>query len=99
MIVVDDSFRLDRNAINSSQGQILNLSFTSSRAGPVRILIYNSAGELAHRLLDITLASPRAWSGTWDGRNSSGNLLSSGVYLIHFSGPVQSQTRRVAILR
>lgn len=46
----------------------------------VRLLIYNSRGELVRTLVNQT-QSPGQHTATWNGRDDSGNLLSSGLYL------------------
>jgi flagellar hook assembly protein FlgD len=94
-----DLFIVDRNALNSSQGQILNIRLGASMGGRVSLRIYNSSGELIRTLLDREAPGSLAWNLVWDGRNDNGDLAASGVYLIRFSGPRLTETRRLVIIR
>ncbi len=57
-----------------------HISFTLSKAAHVRLLIYNISGQQVNALLDDDLGSGR-YAVAWDGRNASGQPVSSGLYV------------------
>jgi len=94
-----DQFLLDKNSIKLSRGEKVGIRLSTSRRGRARVLIYNSAGELVVKISDRVFEGPSAWIESWDGTNNSGEKVASGIYIIHYAGPVQSQSRRLAVVR
>jgi flagellar hook assembly protein FlgD len=78
-----DRLSLDRNLFNPEGGEDLTISFPSTAPGD-RIEIYTLMGE-------------RVWSRgvggltfvVWDGRNSEGDVVASGVYLVRLGEDVR----------
>ena len=56
---------------------------------PPQLSVYDAAGRMVRRL-------PSAWSTTWDGRSSSGQLLPAGTYFIE--ARTQTERRLVKVL-
>lgn len=98
-VTAPDEFGLDRNAFNPESGQKLFIRLSASRAGSARLTVYNSAGELVANLSYRNLEGPSAWLDSWDGTNDHGEIVASGVYLVHFAGPAHSSSRRIAVIR
>ena len=67
--------------------------------GKVSLVVYNTAGELVKRLVERNI-SGRGVSETvtWDGRNDAGDLVASGVYIIHLQGK-RSFWGKVAVVK
>jgi hypothetical protein len=73
----------------------------SSRAGegtPVRLRIYNMLGELVHTLVDETMF-PGNYAVRWDGRNTRGENVASGIYIYQLVTEEFRQTKRMIFLR
>ena len=74
------------------------VSLAIPAAGPVRIDIYDTKGRLVRRLLDTHLAEG-PHRVVWDGRDTAGRQLASGVYLLQLRSRLHEQTRKVTLLR
>ncbi|MFH0920190.1 MAG: DNRLRE domain-containing protein, partial [Fibrobacterota bacterium] len=55
-------------------------TFSSRKAIPVRLLIYNIRGQLVKNLVQDE-KTPSAYSVIWNGKANNGRLVASGVYL------------------
>ncbi|MFH1681162.1 MAG: fibronectin type III domain-containing protein, partial [Candidatus Eisenbacteria bacterium] len=73
----------------------------SSPAGsyPVRIAVYNSAGEEVRLLLNETLSSGTTSEVLWDGSDYRGNPVASGLYYCRFEAGSYAETRRMTLIR
>jgi len=80
----------------------LNVSFPTGGPGgvaaPAEVVIYDVAGRQIR-----TLASGSYQTGfeqvTWDGRDSHGKLVSSGIYFIRATSGSSQQTKKLVIVR
>jgi hypothetical protein len=74
------------------------IAFSTAKAGPVKLRIYNTKGQLVR-----TLASDTRGAGlhriVWDGRNNNRNPVSSGMYLYKLDVPGYSRTRKMMLLK
>ena len=79
------------------------IPYRLSEAGPVSLSIYNAAGELIRTLsLGYQLAGfyeNRERAAYWDGRNTLGERVASGVYFYQLVTPSFQQTQRMLILK
>ena len=79
------------------------IPYRLSEAGPVSLSIYNATGELI-RTLSLGYQSAgfyqnRERAAYWDGRNTLGERVASGVYFYQLVTPSFQQTRRMLILK
>jgi flagellar hook assembly protein FlgD len=74
--------RLDPNYPNPFNPSTA-IAFTLDQAGAVRLEIYDLRGRLVAMLVDEVLPAGRH-EVMWDGTDSSGRAMSSGVYLSRF---------------
>jgi sugar lactone lactonase YvrE len=74
------------------------LRFVLDANAPVRLIIYNAAGQQVRLLVD---GERQAGENTavWDGRNDSGRLTASGTYLYILQAGAQQLNGRVTFLR
>ena len=79
------------------------IPYRLSESGPVSLSIYNAAGKLIRTLsLGYQLAGfyqNRERAAYWDGRNTLGEPVASGVYFYQLVTPSFQQTRRMLILK
>ncbi|MCY3551982.1 MAG: T9SS type A sorting domain-containing protein [Candidatus Poribacteria bacterium] len=79
------------------------IPYRLSEAGPVSLSIYDTAGALIRTLsLGYQLAGfyeNRERAIYWDGRNTLGETVASGVYFYQLVTPSFQQTRRMLILK
>ena len=74
-----------------------------SEAAPVTLLIYDATGQRIRTLsLGVQAAGfyqSRSRAAYWDGRNDSGEQVSSGVYFYQLSTPSEHQMKRMVIVK
>jgi len=64
----------------------------------VRLLIYNSAGQIVKTLVN-DIQTVGDYRVTWDGRNDSGNLVSSGIYFYELSSAAKISVGKMVYIR
>ncbi len=94
---VPAAFALDQNYPNPFN-PTTTIGFSLPKSENVRILIYNSIGQLVKTLVDNHF-SAGSYKVTWDGRNVSGSSVSSGVYFYKLTTKGFSQTRKMLLMK
>lgn len=74
------------------------VSFSLTRAGRVRVSVYDVQGRLVKVLLDEALGTGDHRT-LWDGSDQRGQAASSGVYLIRLQTPQGETTRRATLIK
>jgi parallel beta-helix repeat protein len=64
----------------------------------VRLSIYNTRGALVASLVDMA-GTPGAYSAHWDGTDSEGRAVSSGVYFYRLQTGAVAVTRKMVLIR
>jgi serine protease len=82
---------------NPSRGSP-TLSFRTSRAGPVRVQLFDVRGRLIRRLVEGQYPAGERLV-RWDGKDDRGRTVGSGVYFFRVVTPDGVENRRVAVLR
>jgi hypothetical protein len=95
-----------RNAFDPARGESAPIQLVQVQSGRTWIKVYNLAGEWIRTLFDQDLPAgysldyPFVSDLAWDGRNERGEVVASGVYLIHAEGQGKyHQTRKVAVIK
>ena len=74
----------------------VEIRYSVSRLGMVSLVVYDMRGRVVRTLVD----GPRCegeHSVTWDGRNSAGTPVASGMYFYRLSTPGQSESSKIVI--
>ena len=79
------------------------IPYQLNQASEVSLSVYSSEGKLV-RQIDLGLKAAGNYQRTeraiyWDGRNASGESVSSGVYFYRLQAGDYSQTRKMVILK
>ena len=69
-----------------------------SIGGSVQVTVYSVLGQPVRQIVNEVLPNGY-YSRVWDGRDNTGNVLSTGVYLIHFNNVLATYTYPVALLK
>jgi len=64
----------------------------------VKLFIFDVRGRLVRKLID-TVLEPGRHRAVWDGRNETGQRVSSGVYLYTLRSAAKTFTRRMVLLK
>ncbi|MEK7388115.1 MAG: M4 family metallopeptidase [Elusimicrobiota bacterium] len=86
------------NVFNPLAGEKATIKYSIASSGHVVIKLYTVTGGYIATLLDD---EKPAGKGTlnWDGRNSVGAVVASGIYLVRIDGPGIHKTQKVAIVK
>jgi hypothetical protein len=74
------------------------INFSVPKTGIVNISVYNSIGQLVKVLTNDNYV-PGTYQVTWNGTNSSGNLVSSGVYFYRLTAKDYVTTMKMVFLK
>ncbi|UCG53025.1 MAG: choice-of-anchor D domain-containing protein [Candidatus Latescibacterota bacterium] len=74
------------------------ISFTLPERGKTRLSVYNIEGSLVATLVDGTLGEGFK-QVTWDGKDSHGNQVSTGVYFYRLTSGKRALTRKMVFLK
>ncbi len=74
------------------------INFDLPQKGQVELVVYNSIGQKIATLVKGSKPAGR-YSYRWDGRNSSGNGVASGVYFYRLSSGKHTAVRKMLLLR
>lgn len=100
-----NSVLLFRNAFNPAIGEQLPVQYAIQQSGHVWVKVFTLNGEYVATIFDEDVPNASADQPflssrkTWDGHNSEGQLVASGVYLIHLEAPGYRQNARVAVIK
>jgi hypothetical protein len=91
-----------KTALNANYPNPFNptttISFELAESGNTNLKIYNTKGQLVRQLLNSEMSA-----GThhlvWDGRDSSGRPVSSGLYLYRLNSKNYSKTRKMMLMK
>jgi flagellar hook assembly protein FlgD len=75
------------------------ISFELPAPGPVSIKIYDVGGRLIRNLLEGGSLEAGRHSVHWDGRNSAGKPMGSGIYYIRLEAESGKDTGSITLLR
>lgn len=95
--VIPSEFALEQNYPNPFN-PTTTIRYHLSSDSDIRLEIFNTLGQRVRVLADQQQAAG-SYSRTWDGRNSSGDLVSSGVYFYRLSTGDFVQSRRMLLLK
>ena len=76
----------------------ITIEFSVSRDGPVKIEVFNAAGQRLSILVDETLTAG-TYKTVWDGLDPNGMRVSSGVYLYRMQAGDFVATRSMTLLK
>ncbi len=74
------------------------ISYYTAKAEPVQITIYNQKGQ-AVKTWDVQSEGKGMHSLSWDGRDDSGQSVSSGVYYYRMNSGKYSSTRKMVLMK
>ena len=86
------------NIFNPAKGDKTTAKFDVQSGGRVTIKLYSMSGALIATLFDGEVESGKG-SVDWSGRNLSGSVVASGIYLLRMEGPGISKTQKIAIVK
>jgi flagellar hook assembly protein FlgD len=89
--------RLDQNSPNPFN-PMTRISFGMSKEAPASLVIYDLTGRAVRTLVSETL-KPGEYARTWDGLDSDGHEVSSGIYFYKLETDAFNSTRKMVLLK
>lgn len=90
-------FALCQNSPNPFNS-VTTISYNLPSACHVELTVYNISGQEVNKLID-DFQKAGSHAAKWDGRNSEGKEVTSGLYYYKICTPYESQFRRMLLLR
>jgi len=90
-------YSLDQNRPNPFNG-VTTISYSTRRFGSVSLIVYNILGQLVRTLVDGN-QSAGPHTVIWDGRDSSGRDMASGIFFYKLQTADFSAVRKMAYLK
>lgn len=92
------AYSLGRPYPNPSPAGQVTIAFALKAAGPTALKLYNIQGQLVRTLASGDMKAGY-YQAPWDGRDSRGRAVSSGVYFYQLDSGGFSATRKLMVLR
>jgi len=93
------SLSLSVSAVPNPFNPQTTVRFELPTAGPVRLVVYNLAGQPVRTLLDGEYLSAGSHAVVWDARDGQGRPVASGMYLLRWTGQGQTILQKITLLR
>jgi flagellar hook assembly protein FlgD len=90
------------NPFNPSKNQLTRFTYVANdRDRLVQLRIYTLSGALVLQWDEETIVQGNAYTHNWDGRNSNGDIVARGLYLVNLMdvGDASGVTKRVYVVK
>lgn len=95
---IPETFTLAQNFPNPFNGST-QLRFTMKTSAKMTLSIFNVNGELVHQLFSDSLMTAGTHTFSWDGVDSAGQTLSSGVYYYQLRSARERQAKKMLLVK
>ncbi len=96
-VMLTNDFNLSNNYPNPFNPTTV-IEYTVPKAGPVNLTIYDMLGNKVRTLVDQDM-SPGTYHAVWDGRDNTGNTVSTGVYFYQLQGENALITKKMTFIK
>jgi hypothetical protein len=87
------------NVFRPLQGTPLSIGFKALNDDHITVKIFSLSGTLMRSVLDLDVKSGVIYTSSWDGKNTQGDVIASGIYFISVHGLRQSAIKKVILLK
>jgi hypothetical protein len=87
-----------QNVVRPASAQPLQVAVQLARAQHVTINIYTRSGKLVKTLMD-QMQNAGTFDAVWQGVNAKGQVVGSGVYIVHIKTDTFEEKRKVVVVR
>lgn len=94
----EGSVELTDNLFRPLKGPNCKIDVTIFVGGDITIKVYTPNGGFVRTIYDGP-ANAGVLSRFWDGKTDNGNIVASGLYLIHVKGPNTNKTEKVVVIK
>ena len=96
--IVTESYAIVTNYPNPFNPET-TIRYQIKNAGSLTLAIYNINGDLINKLVDNKHHQPGTYELNWNGKNISGQLVSSGIYFCRLISPTQIISNKMMLVR
>jgi len=96
-VEIPSEFTLKQNYPNPFNAQT-RIAFSLASPGNVKLEVFDITGKLVRKIVDARLKAGNH-QVIWDGKNDSGRIVSSGIYLYRLSAPDNSSVRKMTLVK
>lgn len=89
---------IKQNVVRPSVNKPARIDVKIAKAQRVVVKIYSLRGKLIKTLAD-RVANAGTFEAVWEGVNQKGNLVSSGIYIVHIKTDTFEEKRKLAVVR
>ena len=89
---------LRKNYFNPLRGECASISVQVTAAGRLKVKLYTLLGQLVSSWIDQDVGAG-SFSYSWCGRNSAGEMVATGGYLLRVEAPDQKKLFKVAVVK
>jgi len=94
-----DEFGVSKNLFKPKKDKELIIRCRVSIPGKFSLRIYNSAGEQVRVLRNVEQTSPLREDIRWNGKNSDGNPVASGIYVIYVESKIAKWIGKLMVVQ
>lgn len=88
-----------KNVFKPEEGGKVDIAMRAPVDGRVTVKIYDINGDLLRPVFEENISAGLWFQATWDGKNSNGETVSSGVYFISVKGAGIKSIRKVIVIK
>ncbi|OIO09965.1 MAG: hypothetical protein AUJ52_05380 [Elusimicrobia bacterium CG1_02_63_36] len=92
------SVKAFNNVFNPLKGQATTIKYETQSPGTVTLKLFTQSGRLVSTLIDSYQPAGKG-SVDWSGRNFSGSVVASGIYLLQAQGPGLNETKKIIVVK
>lgn len=96
--VLKDTAILKKNRINPVNNEKVKMKFNISKHGKVIMKIYDMRGIIIRTIIDKQLNAGNH-EGIWNGKDTEGNNVGSGIYWMHIKTESWNKTEKIMIIK
>jgi len=94
-----EEVKLYDNLMNPADGKPVTIRYELPSASLVTIQVYNRNGTLIKKIIDNQSMGAGVYTAEWLGKNTGGNIVASGVYVIHVKTDSYSKILKAVVVK
>jgi len=94
-----EEVKLYDNLMNPAEGKPVTIRYELPSASRVTIEVYSRSGSLIKKLIDNQSMGAGVYTAEWLGKNMSGNIIASGIYIIHVKTDSYSKILKAIVVK
>lgn len=93
-----DAIVIRKNYFNPTRGECVQAEIQAAASGRLRVQVFTPFGRLVSILADSNVPAG-SYPLSWCGKNSAGEKVASGVYILHIEAPGEKRDVKVGLVK